>query len=106
MDLALELGMTVRELSQRMTEREFVRWQHYAARKMLPTQRAQMQAALIGLTVARCMGGNESLTLRDFLFEEVKPEKTTTPEEGVNAIRAFSGGSGVVRLGQRRKRGG
>ena len=26
---------------------------------------------MIGLTVARCMGGNESLTLRDFMFERV-----------------------------------
>lgn len=44
----------------------------YAARKLLPTRRVQLQLAQIALMVVRTAGAKEQLSLQDFLFDPVE----------------------------------
>lgn len=68
MDLSLALGRPIGD----MPEREFVRWQRYARRRMLPQRRIELYLAQIALLIARTMGGSDA-DLSDFLFDP-KPE--------------------------------
>jgi hypothetical protein len=100
MDLALELGyQTVEALRVDMTEREFGRWRRYAARRMLPSQRVELQLA----NIARMSAGGgdiEKFVVDPRLRDRITPKPVKTPEEGATAIAAMVGGAGVVRLGQ------
>lgn len=102
MDLALELGMTVTELSQRMTERELGQWVAYHARKRLPTRRLELYLAQIAFRVAHAFG-ESSLTFQDCLFDFRKPAEDTTATAS-QAIGMMAGRK-VIKLSQGRKRG-
>jgi hypothetical protein len=51
-----------------MTEGEFADWQTYAAHRMLPFRRLQMQLAQVALVIAQ-VNGAKDLRLKDFLFD-------------------------------------
>jgi hypothetical protein len=85
MDLALHLGMTAGGLKATMTEREFVAWQVYAGRRMLPWRRVELALAQVAQLIAQTMGGVKGSKLADFLFDP-KPDdegadEATTPED-------------------------
>lgn len=69
MDLALALGMPVGVLSRLMTEREFARWIVYMRKRKLPQARIESYLAQISFYLVRVMGGNENVTLCDFLLD-------------------------------------
>lgn len=69
MDMALHLGMTESGVRQSMTERELLRWEMYANRRMLPWRRMELLIAQVSLVVAKSQGGAKNATLEDFLFE-------------------------------------
>jgi hypothetical protein len=71
MDLALELGMTVAELKDRMTVQELERWRLYRDWKLLPLRRLEHYLARIAQVTA---GGD----FADFLFEPARPDAATT----------------------------
>lgn len=56
------------DLARMLPESEFRDWQRYAARRMLPTRRLEMQLAQIALQVAR-LAGVPNVSLEDFLFD-------------------------------------
>lgn len=95
-ELALALHMTVAQLSQRMTEREFTRWAVYRARNMLPQRRLEYGLAM----VARSMSGG---TLADYLLDTGDDKPRATPKQ--RAIEKTLLGGSVYRLGQRKKKG-
>ena len=99
--------MTVRELTLRMGERELARWQRYAVQRGFPSRRAQLQAALTAMIVARSLGGAADVALEDFVigFERERDERRDD-DAGENAAAAFGAlsGRGVRVLGQKRKR--
>lgn len=90
MDLALELHMTVEQLKASMTEGEFVMWQHYARKKMLPARRHELYMAQVAQVTA---GGR----LDAFLFDRL------TTAEGQDVIETVSKLAGLKRLGQKRQ---
>jgi hypothetical protein len=69
MELALHFGMPADELSRRMTEAEFRKWQRYASRKALPFPRLEVLLAQVAMMVAR-MGGAKNVTVKDFMLQE------------------------------------
>ena len=81
MDLALALGQPVGLLANSMSEREFVRWQHYAAKRMLPWRRMECYLAQIAQIIARTMGGTTEVALSDFLFEAREAEVELDEED-------------------------
>ncbi len=78
MDLALELGHTDEALSH-MTERDFRRWQTYAAKRMLPQRRLELYLAQIALVVAKSAGAKD-LKLNDFMFDAADTAEPTTDD--------------------------
>ena len=74
MDLALHLGRTVDELEREMTGVEFVLWQRYASRRMLPWRRMELYLAQVAHTISVVMGGNAQSKLSDFLFDSLDAE--------------------------------
>lgn len=77
MDLALNLSWPSVAVGARgMSEREFVRWQHYASKRMLPWRRMECYLAQIAQKIAQTMGGATQATIDDYLFQ--------TPEEPPN----------------------
>lgn len=86
-DLALELGMSIETLG-RMTEREFVGWQAYAAKRLLPTRRMELYLAQIAAVVARSMGGSTG-TVVDFLLQPV--DASAPDEDEVEELRRAVG---------------
>lgn len=91
MDLALHLGMTEGGLKRAMTERELLRWQRYAAKRMLPMRRIELHLARIALTVAQSMGGASDLTLADFLFDPKELDSNDPDDFEPEEIAAFFG---------------
>jgi hypothetical protein len=87
MELALHFGMPADELSRRMTEAEFRKWQRYASRKALPLTRLELLLAQVSMMVAR-MGGAKNVTVKDFMLQEPEelPDNVTRIEV---ARRAF-----------------
>ncbi len=63
-----------------MSERSFNLYQAYAARRMLPARRMQLQLARIALTVAQANGGNARLSLADFLFDPPTDEEDASDD--------------------------
>ncbi len=98
MDLALDMGRTVAELSGVMEEHEFSQWMIYANKKMLPTRRLELHLAQISLVIARTMGSANNAKLSDFLFDRLNEAKDIT-KVASNVVPFI----GVRRLGQGRK---
>lgn len=81
MDLSLHLGTPVETLARAMTEREFIRWQWYAEKKMLPWRRMELFMAQLAMFMDR-MNGAQNKTLRDYLFD---PVDDTEPDDDLEA---------------------
>jgi hypothetical protein len=81
MDLALHLGMTAAGVSRGMSEREFVQWQHYADKRMLPLRRLELYLAQIALLVDRAWGGAKNKSLRDYLFDHTEEAPAAEDDE-------------------------
>ena len=88
-----------------MPESEFRRWERYTAVRSLPSRRLEIQIAIVALTVARCMGGNTSLTINDFLISaDSESKRDQTPKDQTTAASAFAGVARVRRLGQKKRK--
>jgi len=105
MDLALEMGRTVDELTHAMRERELVRWSRYARQRQMPTRRIEYALARVAQVVAVVMGGSTS-PLGDFMVEYVPPKKARVKPKTAEAGAAIGmiAGRGVYKLGQKRRR--
>ena len=69
MDLALALGQPGHHaLARRMTEAEFVEWQEYACKRMLPQRRIELYLAQIAYHVDR-LNGARNRSISDYLFD-------------------------------------
>lgn len=94
MDLALALGLPGHHaLARRMTEGEFVEWQEYASKRMLPQRRIELYLAQIAYYVAR-LDGVRNRGIEDYLFD---PETDTVAEPTVEDEIAFFGFNPRVR---------
>lgn len=71
----------VEPLARTMTEREFCDWQRYAARRMLPWRRIELQLAQLSQIVAASMGGVKNAKLSDYLFDPEDETGLATAEE-------------------------
>lgn len=91
MDLALELGMTVADLSQQMTERELMQWQRYRMQKMFPVRRMELYSAQLGMIIARTMGNSTNAKLADFILEVDIPDDTPMTDEELAELKAEIG---------------
>lgn len=85
------LGVPAEHLAARMTEREFVAWQRYAARKMLPQRRLEVYLAQIAMLIAKTMGGHDDATLDDYLFDPADDAEPLDDDELVDEARDFFG---------------
>lgn len=103
MDLALNLGCTVRELGERMTERELRDWGRYVQQKGLPMQRLEylLARSLLILDLAHMQKPGTEVHFADYL-PGAKP--VTNRERASRSLGAAFGGAGIVI--KRRKRGG
>lgn len=105
MDLALALGQPVGALANQMSEREFIRWHRYAAKRLLPWQRMEWYLAQIAWLIAATMGGRTNASITDYLIQtrdDASDEEADDPEELLaQAIVAFD-----VKPRTRRKKDG
>jgi len=88
--LSLELGIPEEELASRLTNRSFMRYQHYAARFMLPARRLQLQLAQAAMWSARAAGVRD-VALADFLFEPTDPDPDQRAEADPQVAAEFFG---------------
>lgn len=87
-----------------MRVREFESWRKYSRQRGLPSERLQLQVALLAMIVTNFMNENPNNDLSDFVIGEERPAEEV--KSTVDAAKAFVGGEGgksVVRLGQKRK---
>ena len=103
MDLALALGMTERQLSRAMSERELRRWMAYANKRSLPPARLEAYLAQVAYVLAQTAGAAD-MSLKDFMLDFSGKGKKPTAEEGAFAIANLAQGPGVRKLGQGRKK--
>jgi len=78
-DLAFDLGIPAHELALRLPESEFVMYQAYAAKRMLPTRRMEMHLAQLTRVLANVHGND--MTTADYLFDARDLEAPATAEE-------------------------
>jgi hypothetical protein len=76
-DLSFALGIPEEELAARLTNRSFVRYQHYAAKWMLPARRLELYLAQVALVAAQASGA-AGMSLSDFVFD---PQEEATEAE-------------------------
>lgn len=82
MDLALHLGMTLDDLKKRLSEKEFLKWDRYSTRYMLPQRRLEVYLAQIAMWIAKTgMQGMEGAVVQDFLFDP--PDFPMLPEDAL-----------------------
>lgn len=93
MDLAAQLGVTADGLARTMTETEFVEWQHYANKRMLPQRRLELYLAQIAMLIAAHMGGVKNAKLSDYMFDPSSDDidDDGTGEASVEEAAAFFG---------------
>jgi hypothetical protein len=66
-DLSFELSIPAHELAERLPYREFVMYEQYAIKRMLPMRRLEMYLAQIPYINSLIAGGKKELD--DFLFD-------------------------------------
>ncbi len=72
-----------------MPEWQFQQWQHYAARKMLPSRRLELYLAQIACVLAQ-VNGSKNAQLTDFLFDPPEVvEVVAGPADPVAAQKFF-----------------
>ncbi|WP_219209448.1 hypothetical protein [Variovorax boronicumulans] len=59
--------------------RDLVLYQHYAAKRLLPSRRASLQLARIAMLIDQTMGGAKNVQLTDYLFEHA--DEVEVPED-------------------------
>ncbi|MBA3730441.1 MAG: DUF4035 domain-containing protein [Sphingomonas sp.] len=94
------LGLTVDELGARMSAREFVAWQVFAAREPFGEARGDLQAAHIASVIANVNRDPKSrpqpFTARDFLldfdamWDGESADEPTAEEQADNAARLMA----------------
>lgn len=87
MELALELGMPLGTMTRSMTEAEFREWQHFAAKRMLPARRIELQLARICHLIAVTMGGAKEATVQDYMLTDPEEPAPLTAEDEVEAAK-------------------
>ncbi len=107
MDLALELGRTVEELRDEMTEQELGQWMRYAEKKYLPTRRMEHFLANIARTVAASFGSTTPLKAFLLFDQEAKPAdlKPASAVAVAQQISAITGGRKVIHIGRKKRAG-
>ena len=90
MELALNLGKTVEELSREMTAVEFDLWQRYARRTALPMRRVEMYLAQIALKIVQVMGSNTDSRLVDYMFDPEEDDGAELAPEDAPAYFGFA----------------
>jgi len=108
MHLALAIGgMTLEEMDERMSEREFRLWLKYADTFFLPERRAELQAAQTAYLVAASIGGGKR-KLADFVvlpkgsaYAEPEPDA----EYGGMVLGAMTSRR-VIQLGKKKRDNG
>lgn len=85
--MSFELGIPEEELASRLSNRSFVRYQHHAARWMLPSRRQQLQIAQAAFWSARAAGA-QGADLQDFIFD---PPDDVEPDKQVEVAAEFFG---------------
>lgn len=76
-----------------MTSREFTEWLAYDRVAPFGVERADVNAAIIAMTVARVMGGNNLLGIEDFLprFNAIEDTDERTLRFAVRMHKALGG---------------
>lgn len=88
MELALELGSPVEQLSRQMTEREFGWWAKRSATQWLPSRRIEWYLAQIAALIATTMGGAKDVTVSDFMLH-LEPQTEPQVANVVDIRAAF-----------------
>src|SRR5262249_5007825 len=109
--LALELGMTVSELSHRLTMAELAEWQAYAALDPFGNERGDYHAALASSTIVNVNRGRHppAFNIEDFMPDcgggaEPPREQTVTEQKLIFRAIALAHGADFTR--PRAKAGG
>lgn len=87
--------MTVRDLSQRLTEEEFGEWLAYDSISPIGGNRIDILAAQICSVIANVNRNQKKkpspYTIKDFLlFQEKEEKKKQTPEEALSILKAVA----------------
>lgn len=98
--------MTVSEMRSKMTVREFGSWRKYSRQRGLPTERLQLQLALLAMIVVNALSDKNDSDLSSFMIGESEPVEAEAINTPMAAAQAFvgKGSKNVVRLGQKRNR--
>lgn len=102
MNLALELGCTLSELEERLTEKEWLMWLLYDSQYRFPTRRMELYLARIAMVVAQTMGGAQNVSINDYLIKFERVE-ATEKNKGAAAVFGAVNSKKVYMLGQGRK---
>lgn len=86
-----------------MRVREFESWRKYSRQRGLPSERLQLQVALLAMIVTNLMNENPNTDLSDFVIGEERPAEEVRSTAGAARVFVGEGGKSVVRLGQKRK---
>jgi hypothetical protein len=78
MELSFNLNIPAHELAERLPYNEFVLYDLFAQKRMLPTVRHEMHLAQMALQINRLAGGDAEF--RDFLFQ---------PKEEIEELKEF-----------------
>lgn len=92
MKLALEFGMTERELLTRMDAREYGKWKAFFRIFPFNQERADLRAAMIAANNANSMRDRSQrpYKISDFLFDFIKEVKRQTPEQMKCIVKMFA----------------
>lgn len=93
--------MTVEEMLERMSEREWEEWQAYDRISPIGDQRLVRQVALIACTLANIHRGNrEAFDLDDFDLYRDPPRPLTRSEEEQRFLQSFAARGLLVNRGE------
>lgn len=73
------MGIPRHELAKRLPEREFVLYQQYAAKRVLPTRRLELYLAQLCSVIAK-VHGNADAEIRDFLLDPIDGDGEETED--------------------------
>lgn len=83
--LCLALGYTLAKLRREVTSDELVIWQAYEAQHGYPTDRAEVQRAMVGAAFVGVMGGK--IKAAELIPDRHEPQQVTATE-GIAIIKA------------------
>lgn len=83
MDLALQFGIPLEELRERLTERELRQWVIYARQRVMPQHRIESYLAKLGWVIARVFSSKDAdIGIEDFVidFDGREPSSDELPD--------------------------